>query len=88
LARVTRTRVTLHRRAAAERLADLHVQLAATEGRRVRISAEIGPARYLAAVLGWDDGEAAVKLITGILVMTIDPAALLLTLAVASRRRR
>ena len=84
----TRAGLVAERRAATERLADLHVQLAAIEGRRVRISAEIGPARYLAAVLGWDDGEAAVKLITGILVMRIDPAALLLTLTVASRRRR
>jgi hypothetical protein len=82
-----RAGLVAERRAAAERLADLHAQIAIIDGRRARIAAETGPARYVAQMLGWDDGETAVKLITGILVMTIDPAALLLTLAVASRRR-
>ena len=50
--------------------------------RGARVASEIGPARYLAELLGWDDGESAVKLISAILVLTIDPAALLLTLAV------
>ena len=78
-----RAGLVAERRAAAERLADLHVQIAIIDRRRARIAAETGPARYVAEVLGFADGETAVKLITAVLVLTIDPAALLLTLAVA-----
>jgi hypothetical protein len=54
------------RRTAAKRLADLRTQLAAIESRGARVASEIGPARYLAELLGWDDGESAVKLISAI----------------------
>jgi hypothetical protein len=70
-----RAALMAERRTATKRLADLRTQLAAIEGRGARVASEIGPARYLAELLGWDDGESAVKLISAILVLTIDPAA-------------
>jgi hypothetical protein len=80
-----RSDLVTERRTVAARLADLRVQVSAVEARRAQSAAELGPARYLAELLGWADGETAVKLITLLLVLVIDPAAILLTLA-ASRR--
>jgi hypothetical protein len=82
-----RAALMAERRTAAKRLADLRTQLGAIEGRGARVASEIGPARYLAELLGWDDGESAVKFISAILVLTIDPGTVLLTLAVAVTRR-
>jgi hypothetical protein len=76
-----RSDLVTERRTVAARLADLRVQISAVESRRAKVAAEIGPARYLADLLGWGDGEAAVKLITLLLVLVIDPAAILLMLA-------
>jgi hypothetical protein len=82
----SRADLVSQRAATAQRLADLRVQYAAFEGRRTQIATEAGPALYIANLLGWGDGEAAVKLITLLLVMTIDPCAILLTLAASYRR--
>jgi hypothetical protein len=46
-----------------------------------RRRARLARARYLAELLRWGDAETAVKLITPLLVLTIDPSAVLLTLA-------
>jgi hypothetical protein len=80
-----RSDLVTERRTVAAKLADLRVQVSALEARRAQIVAETGPARYLAELFGWGDGETAVKLIILLLVLVIDPAAILLTLA-ASRR--
>jgi hypothetical protein len=61
-----RAALMAERRAAAKRLADLRTPLAAIEGRGARVASEIGPARYLTELLGWDDGESSVKLISAI----------------------
>jgi hypothetical protein len=83
-----RADLVAQRQAVAAKLADLRVQVSALEGRRAQIAGEAGPARYFADLLGWGDGETAVKLITALLVLTIDPTALLLTLALATTSRR
>jgi hypothetical protein len=81
-----RSDLVTERRKLAGKLADLRVRVSAVESRRAQVAAEIGPARFLADLLGWGDGEAAVKLITLLLVLVIDPAAILLMLAATYRR--
>jgi hypothetical protein len=71
------------RQQAADRLADLKVQDAHVEAQRVRVTAEAGPALYLAKLFGSDDTKAVVRLITALLVLVLDPLAVLLTLAAA-----
>jgi hypothetical protein len=75
------------RRAAAERLSDLRVELAGIEARRSRVASESGPALYLAKLFGSDNTEGMVRLITALLVLVLDPLAVLLTIA-ASRQTR
>jgi hypothetical protein len=48
---------------------------------RGRITAEASPALYLAKLFGSNDTEAMVRLITALLVLVLDPLAVLLTLA-------
>jgi hypothetical protein len=50
-------------------------------------STEAGPALYLAKLFGSNDTEAVVRLIKALLVLVLDPLAVLLTLA-ASRDNR
>jgi hypothetical protein len=50
---------------------------------RARITTEAGPALYLAKLFGSNDTEAVVRLITALLVLVLDPLAVLLTLAAA-----
>jgi hypothetical protein len=71
------------RQQAAERLADLKVQQADIEAQRARVTAEAGPALYLAKLFGSNDTEAIVRVITALLVLVLDPLAVLLTLAAA-----
>jgi hypothetical protein len=47
------------------------------------VTAEAGPALYLAKLFGSDDTKAVVRLITALLVLVLDPLAVLLTLAAA-----
>jgi hypothetical protein len=73
------------RQLAAEHLADLKVQDAGVEAQRARVTAEAGPALYLAKLFGSDDTEAIVRFITALLVLVLDPLAVLLTLAATPR---
>jgi hypothetical protein len=59
------------------------VQQANVEAQRARVTAEAGPALYLAKMLGSDNTEAVVRLITALLVLVLDPLAVLLSLAAA-----
>jgi hypothetical protein len=53
---------------AAERLADLKVQQANVDAQRARVTAEAGPALYLAKLFGSNNTEAMVRFITALLV--------------------
>jgi hypothetical protein len=77
----SRAALLAERQSAAEHLADLKVQRANVEAQRARVTAEAGPALYLAKLFGSDDTEAVVRVITALLVL--DPLAVLLTLAAA-----
>jgi hypothetical protein len=81
-----RAELVAQRQAAAERLAALQVEAAGVEARRARVAGEAGPALYLARLFGSDDTEATVRLITALLVLVLDPLAVLLTIAAAQRR--
>jgi hypothetical protein len=76
-----RAGLVVERQQAAERLADLKVQQVNVNAQRARITAEAGPALYLAKLFGSNDTEAMVRLITALLVLVLDPLAVLLTLA-------
>jgi hypothetical protein len=65
-------------------LADLKVAQAGILARRATVAAEVGPALYLAKLFGSDDSEAMVRLITALLVLVLDPLAVLLTIAVTA----
>jgi hypothetical protein len=71
---------------AAELMAELKVEQAGIEAPRTRIAGEVGPALYLAKLFGSDDTEAAARLITALLVLVLDPLAVLLTIAAAQQR--
>jgi hypothetical protein len=64
----------------------LKVQQANVNAQRTRITAEAGPALYLAKLFGSNDTEATVRLIMALLVLVLDPLAVLLTLAAARAR--
>jgi hypothetical protein len=81
----SRSDLVRQRQAAATQLSDMRVEQASVEARRVRIASEAGPALYLAKLFGSDDTEGTVRLITALLVLVLDPLAVLLTVA-ASRR--
>jgi hypothetical protein len=53
-----------------------------------RVSAEAGPTLYLAKLFGSNDTEVVVRLITALLVLVLDPLAVLLTLATARSAAR
>jgi hypothetical protein len=53
--------LTAERQQAAERLADLKVQQADVDAQRARVTAEAGPALYLAKLFGSNDTEAIVR---------------------------
>jgi len=76
------------RQAAAERLSDLRVEQANVEAKRARVAGEAGPALYVAKLFGSDDTEATVRLITALLVIVLDPLAVLLTIAASWRQVR
>jgi len=77
----SRAALVEQRRLAAERLLSLKVAQAGVEAQRARIAIEDGPATYLARLFGTSDPELMVRLIAALLVLTIDPLALLLTIA-------
>jgi hypothetical protein len=59
------------------------VQQASVEAQRAGVTVEAGPALYLAKLFGSNDTEALLRLITALLVLVLDPLAVLLTLAAA-----
>jgi hypothetical protein len=73
------------RAATAQGLADLRVPQAAIEAQRARVAAEVGPALCLAKLFGSEDTKGAMRPITALLVLVLDPLAVLLMIA-ASRR--
>jgi hypothetical protein len=81
-----RADLVAQRQATAEQLAYLKVQQANVEAQRASVTAEAGPALYLAKQFGSNDTEAVVRLITALLVLVLDPLAVLLTLAAARRQ--
>jgi hypothetical protein len=83
-----RAALVAQRQAAAERLAALKVQQAEIEAQRVRIAADAGPARYLAQLFGSNDTEGAIRMITALIVFTLDPLAVLLAIAASRRDQR
>jgi hypothetical protein len=77
----SRTALVAERQQAAEQLADLKLQQANVQAQRARVTAEAGPALYLAKLFGSNDTEGMVRLISALLVLVRDPLAVLLTLA-------
>jgi hypothetical protein len=73
------------RQSLAERLSNLKVEEADITGQRAHVANEAGPALYLAKLFGSEDTEGTVRLITALLVLVLDPLAVLLTLAAARR---
>jgi hypothetical protein len=83
-----RADLAAQRRAAAERLSDLRVEQAGIDARRSRVASEAGPALYLAKLFGSDDTEGVVRMVTALLVMVLDPLAVLLVLAISAKPKR
>jgi hypothetical protein len=69
---------------AAKALAGLQVEKAKTEGDRKVVEADLGPVRYLAALLGATDEE-VMRWFILICALLLDPAAVLLLLAATAR---
>ncbi len=67
----------------AKALADLRVEKAAVEGERRAVDADLGPVRYLAALLGQAD-EVVLRWFILVVALLLDPAAVLLLLAATS----
>jgi hypothetical protein len=78
---VVRADLIRQRQIAAENLGDLKVELSGIEAQRARVAGEAGPALYLARLFGSDDTESTVRIITALLVLVLDPLAILLVLA-------
>jgi hypothetical protein len=57
------------------------VQQANVEAQRARVTGRTGPALYLAKLFGTEDTESVVRQITALLVLVLNPLAVLLTLA-------
>ncbi len=74
------------RTAAAATLASLKAQQAAVDGERRQVEADLGPVRYLAALIGTTDDETMRCFILAVALL-LDPAAVLLLLA-ATRVRQ
>jgi len=74
------------RQEAADRLVELQGARARLEAERARVAAQAGPARFLAAQLGTDP-ETVIRWLVALLVLLIDPSAIVLTIAAARGRR-
>jgi hypothetical protein len=82
-----RAELEAQRQLAAGKVADLKVELSAIDRQRASVASESGPANYIAKLFGSDDTENVVRLITALLVIVLDPLAVLLAIAAATRRR-
>lgn len=81
----SRGELVAQRQTLSEQLSNLKVEAADITGQRARIANEAGPALYLAKLFGSEDTEGTVRLITALLVLVLDPLAVLLTIAAACR---
>jgi hypothetical protein len=72
------------RQDAGDRLVELQGERARLEAESRRVAAQTGPARFLAAQLG-TDAETVIRWLVFLVVLLIDPSAIVLTIA-ASRR--
>jgi len=72
------------RQEAADRLVALQGDRARLDAESRRVAAQAGPARFLATTLG-TDAESVIRWLVALLVLLIDPSAVVLTIA-ASRR--
>jgi hypothetical protein len=82
---VRRGDLVAERQKVAEQLANLRVEEVGIEAQRANLSSESGPALYLANLFGSDNIEGTIRLITAILVLVLDPLAVLLTIAATWR---
>jgi len=82
--RKSRTELVAQRTSEARALAGLQVEKAAADGERRKAEADLGPVRYLAALIGATDEDVMRWFILAIALL-LDPAAVLLLLA-ATRR--
>jgi len=64
----------------AKALADLKIKKAAVEGERRTVEADLGPVRYLAALLGQAD-EVVLRWFILVVALLLDPAAVVLLIA-------
>jgi hypothetical protein len=69
----------------AGKLASLKVERAAVDGERKAVEADLGPVRYLAALIGTTD-EVAMRYFILVVALLLDPAAVLLLLAAIEHR--
>jgi hypothetical protein len=82
--RHTRTQLQVERIAAGKILAEFKVERARIEGERRIVEANLGPVRYLAALIGAED-ETVMRWFILIVALLLDPAAVLMLLT-ATRR--
>jgi hypothetical protein len=81
--RRARADLNASRQREARTLANLQVEQARVDGRRKRAAADVGPVRYLAALVAGPEAdlEHAVRLLTLAMVLVLDPIAVLLLIA-------
>jgi len=72
------------RQEAADKLVELQGFRAGLDAERARVAAQTGPARFLAMQLG-TDAETVIRWLVALLVLLIDPSAVVLTIAAARR---
>ena len=75
-----REKLVREREAGENALADLRIERAKVDGERKAVEADLGPVRYLAALIGATD-EIAVRYFILVVALLLDPAAVLLLLA-------
>lgn len=66
---------------AADRIDQLRADVAELKQEQLSSEAKLGPIRYIAALFGWQDLEAAVRIVMLIIVFVFDPMAILLLIA-------
>jgi hypothetical protein len=82
---VRRGDLVAERQKVAQQLANLRIDEIGIEAQRANLSSESGPALYLANLFGSDNIEGTVRVITALLVLVLDPLAVLLTIAATWR---
>jgi hypothetical protein len=82
--RKTRTELVAQRTNEAKALATIQVEKASVDGERKKIEADLGPVKYLAAIIGAND-ESALRYFILVVALLLDPAAVLLLLAATKR---